>query len=70
MLKQLDLRGDMSTRLEQCSAYENCLLITTGTKRLVIDTLQKWKNQWIHFGLIVNEQKKTTFKMFKEKKLV
>jgi len=57
ILKQCDLGGNISTRLKQCSAYADDTLITTRTKQSLIDTVQKLKNQSVHFGLIWNEQK-------------
>jgi hypothetical protein len=58
ILKQLKLRGKISTRLKQCSAYADDILITAGTKQTMTDTFEKLKNISLQFGLIVNENKK------------
>jgi len=39
ILKQLELRGNISTRLKQCSAYSDDILITAQTKQTLMDTL-------------------------------
>ena len=57
ILKQLELRGKISTHLKQCSAYADDILITARTKQMVIDTFKKLKNISLQFGLIVNENK-------------
>ena len=57
ILKQLKLRGNISTRLKQCSAYADDILITARTKQTLIDTFEKLKNISSQFGLIVNENK-------------
>jgi hypothetical protein len=57
VLKQLDLRGNISTRLKQCSAYTDDILITTKTKHSLVDTFQRLKEISAQFGLIINEQK-------------
>ena len=38
ILKQLELRGNMSTRLKQCSVYANDILVTARTEQTMIDT--------------------------------
>ena len=43
ILKQTDLRGNISTCLKQCSAYADDVLITTRTKQSLIDMFQKLK---------------------------
>ena len=53
-LRQLDLRGNISTHLKQCSVYAGNILMTM--KQLWIVTFQKLKNQSVHFRLIVNQQ--------------
>jgi hypothetical protein len=57
VLKQMDFRGNISTRLKQCSAYADDILITTRTKQSIIDTFQKLKEVSVQSGLIINEQK-------------
>jgi len=57
ILKQLELRGNISTRLKQCSAYAGDILITARTKQTMINTFKKLKNISLQFGLIVNENK-------------
>ena len=57
ILKQLELRGNTSTRLKQCSAYTDDILITARTKQTLIDNFEKLKNISSQFVLIVNENK-------------
>jgi hypothetical protein len=57
MSKQLELRGNVSRHLKQCSAYTDDILITARTKQTMIDTFEKLKNISLQFGLIVNENK-------------
>jgi len=44
ILKQIELRGNILTRLKQCSAYADDTLITARTKQTLIDTFEKLKN--------------------------
>jgi hypothetical protein len=57
ILKQLEPRGNISTRLKQYSAYADDILITARTKQTMIDTFEKLKNISLQFGLIVNGNK-------------
>jgi len=57
ILKQLELRVNISTRLKQCSAYADDIQITARTEQTMIDTFKKLKNISLQFGLIVNENK-------------
>jgi hypothetical protein len=57
ILKNLDLRGNISTRLKQCIAYVDDVLITAQTKQRVKDTFQQLMHNSIEFGLIINEEK-------------
>ena len=57
ILKQLELRVNISTCLKQCSAYADDILITARTEQIMIDTFKKLKNISLQFGLIVNENK-------------
>jgi hypothetical protein len=57
VLKRMDLRGNISTQLKQCSAYADDILITTRTKQPIIDTFQNFKEMSVQSWLIINEQK-------------
>jgi retron-type reverse transcriptase len=57
IIKQLELRGNITTRLKQCLAYADNTLITARTKQTLIDTFEKLKNISTQYGLIVNESK-------------
>ena len=57
ILKKIELRGNISTRLKQCTAYADDILITTKTKQAMIDTFVKLKNESLKYGLIVNVHK-------------
>jgi hypothetical protein len=62
ILNQLELRGTISTRLKQSSAYADTILITARTKETMIDAFEKLKNITLQFGLIVNGNKKKYMK--------
>jgi hypothetical protein len=45
VLKKMELRGNISTRLKQCSAYADDILITTRTAQTMMDTFVKLKKR-------------------------
>jgi porphobilinogen deaminase len=53
----MELRGNITTRLKQFTAYADDILVTTRTRQSLIDTLQKLKEISAQFGLIVSGQK-------------
>ena len=57
VLKKLDLRGNISTRLRQLMAYSDNVLITARTKQSLIDVFQQLKNNSMEVGLTINEKK-------------
>jgi hypothetical protein len=59
------LRGNISTRLKQCTAYADDVLITTRTTQAMIDTFVKLKNESLKYGLTVNVHKTKYLKCFR-----
>ena len=57
ILKKMELRGYISTRLRQCTAYADDILITSRTTQTMIDTFVKLKNESLKYGLTVNVHK-------------
>jgi hypothetical protein len=57
ILKQMEIRGNITTHLKQCTAYADDILLTTRTKQSLIDTFQKLKEISAQYELIVNGQK-------------
>ena len=57
ILKKIELTGNISTRLKQCTAYADDILVTTRTAQAMTDTLVKLKNESLKYGLIVNIHK-------------
>jgi hypothetical protein len=57
ILKKMELRGNISTILKQCTAYADHILITTRTTQAMIDTFVKLKNESLKYGLTVNVHK-------------
>jgi hypothetical protein len=53
----MELRGNISTRLNQCTAYVDDILITTRTAQAMTDIFVKLKNESLKYGLIVNVHK-------------
>jgi sorting nexin-29 len=54
ILIKLDLRGNISTRLRQLTAYAEDILITACTKQSLIDTFQQLKNNSMKVRIIIN----------------
>ena len=50
----MELRGNITTRLKQYTAYADDILLTTRTKQSLLDTFQKLKDTSAQYGLIVN----------------
>jgi hypothetical protein len=51
IIKQLELSGNISTGLEQCSAYADDTLLTARTKQTLMDTFKKLKKHFIAIWL-------------------
>jgi len=66
VLKKLDVRGNISTRLRQLTAYTYDILITTRTRQSLVDTFQQLKNNSMEVGLIINEKKTKYLKSTKK----
>jgi len=66
VLKKLDLRGNISTRLRQFTAYAGDILITARTRQSLIDTHQQLKNNSMEVRLIINEKKTKYLKTTKK----
>jgi hypothetical protein len=56
VIKQLDLKGNISTRIKQCSVYAD-ILLTTRTIHALEDTFQRLKEISLQVGLTMNEHK-------------
>jgi retron-type reverse transcriptase len=56
IIRKLEIRGNILTRLKQLSAYADDVLIMARTKQTLINTL-KLKNEALKYGLIVNENR-------------
>jgi len=63
ILKKLDIRGNISTRL---MAYADDILLTARTKQSVMDTFQQLKNNSLEVGLTINEKKTKYLKCTKK----
>ena len=55
IITKLEVRGNISTRLEQISAYADDIVIIGRTKQAMIDILNKLKNEASKYGLLINE---------------
>jgi hypothetical protein len=62
ILKNVDLRGNISTRLKQCIANADDVLIAARTRQTVKDTFQQLMLNSIEFGLIINKEKTKNLK--------
>jgi hypothetical protein len=69
ILKKMELRGNISTRLKQCAAYADDIVITSRTAQAMIDTFVKLKNESLKYGLIVNVHKTKYMKCTRRQEL-
>jgi hypothetical protein len=53
----MELRGNITTRVRQYTAYADDILLTARTKQPLLDTFQKLKETSAQYGLILNGQK-------------
>jgi hypothetical protein len=53
----MELRGNITTCLKQCTACTDDILLTTRTEQSLIDTFQNLKEIFAEYGLIVNGHK-------------
>jgi hypothetical protein len=56
ILKQLDIRGNISTWLKQHTACADDIIIMARSKQAIIDTFNKLKDLSEQFGLVIDEQ--------------
>jgi hypothetical protein len=70
VLKQLDLKGNISTRIKQCSAYADDILITTRTSHSLVATFQKLKETSAQVGLNINKQKTKYLRCMKKQHIM
>jgi len=68
ILKERDLRCDISTRLRQLTAYADDILIPARTRQSLIHTFQPLKNKSMEVGLIINKKKNKYLKSTKNRK--
>jgi len=57
VITNLEVRGNITTRLKQICAYADDIVITGRTKQILIDTFCKIKQEALNAGLIVNNNK-------------
>jgi hypothetical protein len=53
----MELRGNISTRPRQCTAYADDILITATATQAMTDIFVKLKNESLKYGLIVKVHK-------------
>jgi hypothetical protein len=58
IIRQLDTKRNISTRLKHCAVYAENILILARTKPAMIDAFNKLKMESIKYGLVINEKKK------------
>jgi len=57
VITNLDVRGNITTRLKQICTYIDDIVVIGRTKQILIDTFCKLKHEVLNAGLIVNSNK-------------
>jgi len=57
VITKLEVRGNITIRLEQICAYADDIVTTGRTKQILINTFCKLKHEALNAGLIVNNNK-------------
>ena len=66
VIANLEVRGNITTRLKQICAYADDIVIIGRTKQTLIDTFCKLKHEALYVGLIVNNNKNETSILYQE----
>jgi hypothetical protein len=61
LITNLEIRGNITTRLKQICAYTDDIIIIGRTKQILIDTFCKLRHEVLNAGLIVNNNKTKYF---------
>ena len=57
LIKKLEMRGNISTRLKHVCVYVDDIVLVTRTKQALTKTFQKLKQEAIKYGLAINQNK-------------
>jgi len=57
LMRKLEIRGNITTRLKQASVYADDVVLVTRTKQALINTFQKIKKEAEKYGLTINQNK-------------
>jgi len=57
LMRKLEIRGNIKTRLKQACVYADDVVLVTRTKQALIDTFQKLKQEAEKNGLTINQNK-------------
>jgi hypothetical protein len=57
LMRKLEVRGNITTRLKQACVYADDMLLVTVTEQALINTLQKLKQEAEKYGLTINQNK-------------
>ncbi|PSN53384.1 hypothetical protein C0J52_03797 [Blattella germanica] len=57
IFKRMELRGNISTKLKQCMAYADDIMITARTKQALQETFSQLKEESKYFDLQINQNK-------------
>ena len=57
VIRNLEIRGNITTKLKQINAYADDIVITARTKKDLIQTFEVLERESIKLGLKVNETK-------------
>ena len=57
LMRKLEIRGNITTRLKQACVYGDDVVLVTGTRQALINTFQKIRQEAEKYGLTVNQNK-------------
>jgi len=55
LMKKLEMRGNISTRLKQVCVYADDIVLVTRTKQALTNTFQKLKQEAIKYGFAIKQ---------------
>jgi len=57
LMRKLEIKGNITTRLKQACVYADGVVLVTGTEQALINTFQKIKQEAEKYGLTINKNK-------------